>query len=84
MMSHHQLGVIIKWVIINLEVAILVSFEAYKRPMYLFVFLSSNQASKKQKLNKIHSPLKILDYSILVRRLVYNTLDDENMLKLQN
>ena len=41
-------------------------FEAYKRLAYLFVFIK--QARKKDKLNKIHSPLKILDYSILVRR----------------
>jgi len=41
--------------------------------VYLFVF-SIKQASKKKKLNKIHSPLKILDYSILVRRLVYNSM----------
>ena len=56
-------------------VGILISFffEAYKRLVYLFIFFK--QASKKEKLNKIHSPLKILDYYILVRRLVYNIID---------
>ena len=53
-------------------VGILLSFffEAYKRLVYLFIFFK--YVSKKEKLNNIHSLLKILDYNVLACRLVYN------------
>ena len=62
-------------------VGILVSFffEDYKKWVYLFIFIK--QEKKKEKLNKIHSPLKILDYSILVRKLVYNNFKDRRYFK---